>query len=82
MTPGEDWTYDELVEQTIRSAPYPVAKESLTLEMLFMTAIGFDWTQDGLYICEKGCGFTYDHECDYGGWHDPEDSLEIKRREK
>lgn len=26
-------------------------------------------TGESLYLCERGCGVTTDHECDYGGWH-------------
>ena len=36
---------------------------------LLMNALGYDPSQDGLYLCREGCGITHDHECDYGGWH-------------
>jgi hypothetical protein len=40
--------------------------------LAFMLLLGFDPEQDGVYFC-RDCGLAYDHECDYGGWHNDED---------
>lgn len=36
--------------------------------------LGYDPDQDGIYFC-RDCGLTYDHECDYGGWHNDDDKV-------
>lgn len=40
--------------------------------------IGYDPEQDGLYLCRRGCGITWDGECNYGGWHTEADQLVVK----
>lgn len=69
--------YERARESIITNMSVATFNHEPTPEDFVIDKLRGDPSQDGLYLCEKGCGVTIDHECDYGGWHAPEQALTV-----
>lgn len=52
-------------------------RKLFTATEMVTDALGGDPSQDGLYLCKRGCGVTVDPECSYGGHHGLRDYLTV-----
>lgn len=80
---SDETDYDVLVVKARREAETMAQHGGpLSAYDLLLTFMGWSWPHDGLYLCEKGCGITYDAECDYGGWHGEHEALLVHRADE